>query len=184
MRLYFLRHGPAVAREDWDGAEATRPLTDAGIAVTEQAARGLAALNLGIERVLTSPYARASATAGIVAARLRLPVVEVPPLTSGCDLRRLVPALAEHREARRLLLVGHEPDFSQMIGELIAARGAISLTLKKGGCALVELPGKALDRLFDDAGHTSAGDADKLRGVGTLVWLLTPRQLAAVAAPA
>lgn len=174
MRLYFLRHGVAIEREGWDGADSERPLTDEGREQTHVAARGLAALGLRLDAMYTSPYVRAADTARITAEALGVEVAAWPELSSGCDLERLAPRLAELTEARAVMLVGHEPDFSALIGRLIAANSVPArLDLKKGACCRVDVPRKAL----------MANDRRKLIGAGELSWLLTPAQLALMAPP-
>lgn len=176
MRLYFLRHAVAVEREQWDGPDGERPLTDEGRAQFEVAARGLAALDLRPDAIYTSPFIRAADTARIVAAALEKEFAVWPELASGCDVERLAPRLAELEDARAVIMVGHEPDFSALIGRLVGGASPASLALKKGGCCRVDAPRKAV----------LSGDRRKLTGSGELVWLLTPGQLArmAPAAPA
>lgn len=172
MRLYFLRHGVAVEREAWDGADSERPLTDEGREQTHAAARGLVALGPRLDAMYTSPFVRASETARITAEALGVEITVWPELASGCDLERLAPRLAELTEAREVMLVGHEPDFSEMIGRLIGANSAPArLDLKKGACCRVDVPRKAL----------LANDRRKLIGAGELAWLLTPTQLVLMA---
>lgn len=172
MRLYFLRHAVAIERGAWDGADSERPLTDEGREQTHAAARGLAALDLRLDGIYTSPYIRASDTARLVAGALGVEVTVWPELASGCDLERLAPRLAELSEARAVMLVGHEPDFSEMIGRLIGGNHAPTrLDLKKGACCQVDAPRKAI----------AANDRRKLVGAGELRWLLTPAQLGLMA---
>jgi phosphohistidine phosphatase len=70
-------------------------------------------------------------------------------------MARLCNLLGEYRSAERVMLVGHEPDFSSLIGELT---GGSRVQLKKGGLARVDL--ETIDH-----------------GAGTLVWLLPPLAL-------
>lgn len=168
MRLFFLRHGVAANREEWSGAESERPLTSAGREEMERVAQGLVALGLGAEVVITSAFSRADETARIAAAALGVPVAVAGELAPGATLAGLLHVLQAHDDAGRVLLVGHEPDFSQMIGGLIATPRPASLDVKKGGCARVDLPRRAVRR---------ASAANDLCGAGTLAWLLTPRQI-------
>ena len=57
MQLYFIRHGAAVAAEEWSGSDATRPLTKAGKAQLRQVADTLAAVHLAPDHLLTNPAA-------------------------------------------------------------------------------------------------------------------------------
>jgi phosphohistidine phosphatase len=177
MRLYFLRHGKAADRATWQQSDDLRPLTDEGRAETRRAALGLAAIDggqsLGIERICTSPLVRARETAALTAEVLHLPVEERAELAAGCDLDALAHVAAAASSAHGLLLVGHEPDFSTLIGQLIAGRAGAAIKLKKGACCRVDLGERAL---------AAAGqEPRKLLGSGELVWLLTAAQLGAMA---
>lgn len=172
MRLYFLRHAIAVEREAWTGEDSERPLTDEGREQMHAAARGLAALDLRLDGIYTSPFVRAADTAKIVAAELGHEITVWSELASGCDLDRLAPQLATLAGARAVMLVGHEPDFSAMIGRLIGANSTPArINLKKGACCRVNVSLKAI----------SSGERRKLTGAGELSWLLTPELLARMA---
>ncbi len=136
MRLYFLRHGPAVSRTQWDQPDEERPLTDDGRAVVKASARLLARTQIAVDAILTSPLVRARQTAEIAAAELGAGApVDADGLAPGFDRKRLKALLAEHHGAQALLLVGHEPDFSGTIRELTG--GAV--VCKKGGIARVDI---------------------------------------------
>lgn len=163
MELYILRHAIAEAKEA-DGAtsDSERALTSEGKRKMRRAAQGMQALDLSFDRILSSPFLRARQTAEIVAKVFQLSgaLELLPALSAGGDAKKLIGQLNRHYGAlNRLLLVGHEPDLSGLIGLLIAGDPAASIVLKKGGlCKLtVEslLPGRC----------------------ATLQWLLTPRQL-------
>jgi phosphohistidine phosphatase len=171
MQLYLLRHGPADNRETWKGNDSLRPLTEKGQRKMRAAAEGLKRQNLGVDTLITSPLVRASQTAEIVGAALRLPVTEQEALSPGFGLAQLAGLLTIYTEARGLMLVGHEPDFSLLIGRLIVSRGNALVTMKKGACCALELPDEMLD--LDHAARQLAGSA-------TLFWLMTARQLALI----
>ncbi len=189
MRLYFLRHGEAGSREEWTGPDDERPLTKAGKAEMRDVARGMRWLGLGAEVVLSSPLVRAQQTAAIAAEALGKSVTLAPGLASGCTLVALAETLAAHLptppppEAADatahehstgaafpggVLLVGHEPDFSMLIGTLIGRKGSAAITLKKAALCRVDL---------DPTAHGWRWDAAHLRASGALVWLLTAKQL-------
>jgi phosphohistidine phosphatase len=155
MELYFLRHGIAADVGPHGSGDAGRPLTKEGIAKMQSAARGMRRLGLELDALLSSPLVRAHQTATIVARELGLELQLADELAPGCDLARLTGLLGEYRAAERVMLVGHEPDFSQMIGALT---GGSRVLMKKGGLGRVDV-----DRLEE--------------GAGTLIWLLPPRAL-------
>ena len=84
-------------------------------------------------------------------------------LAPGFGLTELASLLANHTDAQGVMLFGHEPDFSAVIGQLIATPDAAQVEMKKGACCALDLPDPA---------------AAQLAGSATLLWLMTPRQLA------
>jgi phosphohistidine phosphatase len=156
MKLYFLRHGEAGEPSEWAGDDALRPLTDEGRKRMAREARTLERLDLGVDRVISSPLVRALQTAEIVASALRRRdrLVEDSRLGPGFGPDRLAEMLKENKASRDLLLVGHEPSMSATIGHLTGG----TVTLRKGGLARVDVPDRA-----------------QLRG--TLDWLFPPRLL-------
>lgn len=163
MNLYILRHG--IAADLTHGRDADRPLTPKGRRKMRQIAEAIERLDLGIKRILTSPYARARETAEIVAKRLKLKeaLVFAEELTPGGTFRELVQRLKDPgAHAEDILLVGHEPCLSGFIS-LLTANTSLRLKLKKGGlCKL------SVDEL-------------KQGRCATLEWLLTPDQLVLIA---
>jgi phosphohistidine phosphatase len=153
MELYFLRHGAAAPRDDWEGEDASRPLTEQGREEVARVAAFLARTAPALDAIVTSPYRRASETADIVAQHLNLQdkVVSDARIAPGFDADRLVKLVKQFPEAEALLLVGHEPDFSITIRELTGGR----VLLKKGALAFVETAEKSPKR-------------------GVLVWLVQP----------
>lgn len=159
MTLYFLRHGEAVPREDPRyPKDFDRPLTKQGVREMLDVADGVRKLKLDLELILTSPLVRAYQTAEIVADMLvmRKQLEVAQSLGGGFSLRKLQILLAEHSSCERVLLVGHEPDFSLLVSELI---GGGEVAMKKAGLARVDCT-------------ESVG-----RGRGVLIWLLAPKVL-------
>ena len=157
MKLYFLRHGLAGDRETWTGDDFDRPLTDDGKERMAREAATLAQLSLDLDVILTSPLVRAYQTAEIIAQQLNLTdkLVKDERLAPGFGSNQLAKIVKAYPEAKALMLVGHEPDFSQVIGKLI---GGGRITCKKGSLACVELSNKSLQ--------------------GELVWLIPPSVMA------
>lgn len=157
MKLYLLRHGIAADREAWDGDDAQRPLTSQGRKCMQREAKGMQDLGVVPDRIITSPLTRAKETAQIVAQRLHLEkrLIEDERLADSFDAKRLAGILRDHGKDDSVMLVGHEPDFSETIGELV---GGASVDLKKGGLARIDLDSSSSTR-------------------GELVWLLPPKAL-------
>ena len=134
-QLWLLRHGeaePHGSRED-----SQRRLTERGEDQSRAAGRALAALELQFHLVLTSPKVRALDTARLACEALGTEPVVHEPLASGFDGRAALEALAMAGEDQRVLVVGHNPDFEQVIADLTGARSE----MKKGGVAGVRVRG-------------------------------------------
>ncbi len=133
MQLLLVRHGIAQQRRA-DRADERRELTPEGRDRFERAARGLAAMGLRLDRVLTSPLARARQTAELLA-----PLCARNP--EPCKALAAAPtqALLEELRGEMLAAVGHEPFISQLCAWLVAGRRELgdSFAFKKGGAALL-----------------------------------------------
>ncbi|HSB67949.1 MAG TPA: phosphohistidine phosphatase SixA [Candidatus Methylomirabilis sp.] len=163
MELYILRHAIAVTRGTAGfPQDSERPLTDAGRAKLRRVVRGMNALGLGFDLILSSPSVRARQTAQDVASqmgaekKLRL----TPHLAPDGDPRALVRQIASLGAASgRILLVGHEPCLSELISLLVSGDARTAITLKKAGlCKLT------VQRLRHGR-------------CAVLEWLLTPGQM-------
>jgi phosphohistidine phosphatase len=157
MRIYFLRHGKAMARADWSGDDGLRPLTGDGEKTMVREAKAIKGLKLGLELIVTSPLARARRTAEIVAEALSGSglLIEDQRLAHGFDAGQLAQMIADHGVEESVMVVGHEPEFSETVAEVI---GGGLVMFKKGGLARVDVAGPSLES-------------------GQLVWLMTPALL-------
>ena len=161
MELYVLRHAIAAARGGKRfRRDSDRPLTDEGIAKLREVVRGMRALGLSFDLILSSPFRRARQTAEILAAELDLEkALEASPhLAPGGDGRALIDEVNATRVAR-VLLVGHEPDLSQLIAVLLTGDQASRITLKKASLCKLVAPALQYARC------------------ASLEWLLAPAQL-------
>jgi phosphohistidine phosphatase len=133
MEVYFLRHGEADWPK-WKKSDDERPLTKRGKKQLRDVARFLDHLKVRPDLIVTSPLPRAAQTAEIAADYLKAKLRKDELLAPGFGSSKLPTVLKRHG-ARVLMLVGHEPDFTQVISELTGA----SLKLSKAGVALVDL---------------------------------------------
>ena len=163
MRLLIIRHAAAVERGTPGLADDDRPLTPDGEKKFKQAARGLAeAARRAPDAILSSPLPRAWRTAEIAAAAFgKLAPQKAPALVSG-RLDDLAQALAGFGADATVAIVGHEPHLSGLLADLVGSRSAERLAFRKGGVALVDVPGR-------------------LQEGGSLVFFLTPKLLRALA---
>jgi len=116
----------------------------------KRVAKFLERLEFSADAILTSPLPRASQTAEIVAERLEIELKTEPALAHGFSVERLRRLVAK-ADADCVMVVGHEPEFSEVIKELTGAE----VKLSKAGVALLEV----------NRGCTS----------GRLLWLFPPK---------
>jgi len=135
----MLRHADAEPHGTRPDAE--RRLTERGSRQARSAGAAIARMGVEFEAVLASPRERALRTAVLAAeawSEEQRDLIEVhEPLSGGFDARGVLAVLAGLSADGRLLLVGHEPDLSNVVGELTGAR----IDLKKGGLAVLRLDG-------------------------------------------
>ena len=154
-QLWLLRHGeaePHDARPDHE-----RRLTERGEEQSRAAGRALAAAGLTFQAVYTSPKVRGRDTARLACEALGCTPIETDVLAEGFDADDARQLLLEVAPDGRILVVGHNPDFAQVVHDLTGGR----VDFKKGGVAGVRLDGT----------------------MGELVALLRPRELERMAAP-
>jgi phosphohistidine phosphatase len=164
--FYIMRHGIAVTRGSAGFSDdSKRPLTPEGKQKMRQIVKGLSRLGFDVDWIVTSPLVRAAETAEIVAGLLggNVPMDFCDALSPGGSAEALISFLAKRPNRKRVLVIGHEPDLSEMAARLLGAGRHANLAFKKGGCCLItftEFPPKS---------------------PGQLAWWLTPRLLRKVA---
>jgi phosphohistidine phosphatase len=164
MDCVLVRHGSAVARDEWEGSDADRPLTERGAKRVAQVAAGLSRLDVQPTHVLSSPLIRAIETATIVhrALRVHAAVQIVDALLPDAPPNRLLSILHDLPPESCVLCIGHEPQLGMAASVFLSGRATTSFPLKKAGACLIELPMPAK------------------AGQGVLRWWLTPDQLRAM----
>jgi len=133
--IHLLRHAHAGDPERWDGPDASRPLSRRGRRQAERLGAFLVGAGVRPDRIITSPKVRAAETAAIVGTALGLEPAEDERLAEGCDLADL-DALLRASVARELMVVGHDPDLSELLSELVGARG---MAMRKGTLATIQV---------------------------------------------
>ena len=169
MLLYLVRHAIAFERDPqaWPD-DRERPLTPEGRQRFRRAARGLRALGVQPDAVLSSRYVRAWQTAEILVAEARWPAPQaLPVLESDHPPAEVLSALRTAGGATSLALVGHEPQMHALAALLLAGAGPepeedrVLVEFRKGGVACLRL------------------DGSPASGRGTLLWHATPKLLRA-----
>jgi phosphohistidine phosphatase SixA len=157
VQLHLLRHAHAGDPEGWTGPDAARPLSPKGKRQAELLGRFLADVGFKPDAVITSPKLRAAQTAEIVAQALGVEVREDERLARGFDLVTIEAILFDTGEPTKPVLVGHDPDFSDLLGTLC---GTSNVPMRKGAFARID------------------ADRPLKAGAGTLRWLVSPDLLA------
>jgi len=158
MQLLIIRHAIAVERGTPGIPDEKRPLTPEGELKFREAAKGLALLVDRPAALLTSPWLRAKQTAAIAGSAWgRLEPKETAALASG-SFDELAAVLDPYPDDATVAVVGHEPWVSALLARLLGTRHDDRLTFKKGGAALVDVPGRLAEG-------------------GSLAWFLPPKAL-------
>jgi phosphohistidine phosphatase len=152
-QLWLLRHGEAVPHDSKPDDD--RELTPRGERQAIAAGAGLARLGVEFEACYTSPKVRAVQTAQLACKALNIEPAEEESLADGFDREDALELLLRHGADGRVLVVGHEPSFSQVVHDLTGGR----IDFKKGGVAAVRAE----------------------RANGELLVLLRPRELESLA---
>jgi phosphohistidine phosphatase len=144
MQLLIVRHAIAEDRLAYASSaehDDLRPITDSGRRRMQAAAEGLRKIVSKIDVLATSPLTRAVQTAEIISAAYgNIDVIQVPALAPGIGPLELARWLSTQADDGTLAIVGHEPDFSQLIDWLSSGREGHGVQLKKGAACLMNCP--------------------------------------------
>jgi phosphohistidine phosphatase len=158
MILYIVRHSDAVPSGTPGIPDDDRPLTEKGIQKMKEVARGLRALKVSPERILSSPLPRAKRTAEIIVRVMgrKIPMKLTGALAPSGSRSELYGEFRAAGNLSALMIVGHQPSLGEIAGEIAWGSAEHYVELKKGGACALEIGG--LDPVPS----------------GTLLWLLTP----------
>ncbi len=158
MIIYFLRHANAGQPVANPKKDEKRALDKEGIEQCGYVGRALAALDVQVDVIISSPLKRATQTASLVGNEIgHEGKLQIEPAlrTEGTfsDFRKL---LDKYAKQESIMVVGHNPNLSEFLGRIISDTGCqASVDLKKAAVAKVETR----------------------RNSGALQWCLTPRIL-------
>ncbi|HEV3510509.1 MAG TPA: histidine phosphatase family protein [Candidatus Sulfotelmatobacter sp.] len=158
MILYFLRHASAGEHLMNPKKDEKRALDKDGIEQCGYIGRALAALNVQVDTMVSSPLKRCTQTASLVGNEIgyegKLQIdAGLRPGAGFADFRKI---LEKYAKQEAVMVVGHNPNLSQFLGAVVSDSGCeASVDLKKGAVARVEMR----------------------RTTGTLQWCLTPKVL-------
>jgi len=138
MKLILVRHAAAIESSS-EISDADRYLTPEGRVFFRKTSRTL--LKNGVEpaAILTSPLIRALQTADILAESLSFcgPLIVRNELSPGFGMKKLERLLGEYQSVDELVLIGHEPDLSEVISSLINLAGGFNF--KKGAAVKLKI---------------------------------------------
>lgn len=162
MNIYILRHGIAADRGAEYPDDDLRPLTDKGIRCMRREAKGMNAIGVAPDLIISSTLVRAIETAEIVRQGLSAPP---PMITSNALVPEARPSqildelAAGHSSLGSVMVVGHEPHMSSLVSYILTGRVSWLIEMKKGALVSIDL---------SPSGH------------GQLLWALAPRQIRAL----
>ena len=141
MELYILRHG--IAADAQPGlADSARELTSEGREKVAAVARMARKAGVEPSLILTSPYVRAVQTAKIAAEELGYSghLLKTEALRPFGTPRGVWDELRDHADESAVLLSGHEPLLSQLVGYLLNAP-SMQVEMKKATLVRIDLSG-------------------------------------------
>ena len=132
-----------------------RPLDEEGILQSRYMGRLLANLDVQVDQIISSPLKRARQTASIVANELAFEsAVQIDDaLRPEAEFQQFQAMLARYGKYDAIMVVGHNPSFTEFLSKSVARTGTAQVEFKKGAVAKVEMHGRT----------------------GTLNWLVTPK---------
>ncbi len=142
MNIYLIRHGDAeksaIGKKDFD-----RNLTEEGKRIIRNAAAGWKKFIPGFDFIITSPFTRALNTANIITETYDLkndPIIDkkISPGSKTEDIIEIANSLA----GENIAFVGHQPDFSTHLSNMISYKVA-GINFKKAAIAKVSFDSKA-----------------------------------------
>ncbi len=159
LELYLIRHGIAAERGPEYPDDFKRPLTSRGIADLRREAKGLTALGVTFDLVITSPLVRTRQTADVIADSIEgKPAMAMSEaLAPDGTPAGVMQEIAKHHRKAKIALVGHEPALGELAARLVGARS--SIPFKKGAVCRIDF------------------DILPPKGIGELRWFLPPRVL-------
>lgn len=139
MIVYVVRHAEAVEGSD-SLQDEWRYLTEKGRMAAKKMSSAIAKIGPKPRLTITSPLTRAVQTAEIAAEKAcrKNEVVASGLLLPGGDVGELVTYLKGCKDAKRVMLVGHEPQLGALVAALLG-REEEAISLKKGACVTLKL---------------------------------------------
>lgn len=145
MQLILLRHADADTEASVD---TERRLSHKGRDQALKVAKFCREREIAPDIILTSPVRRAYETTEIVSSELKIDFVVEDWLACGMHPHAAMDGLKAYRAHERVMIVGHEPDFSHLAAWLLGMADNANLHIRKASLTSVEL-----DSLREGAGR-------------------------------
>ncbi|MFZ4860257.1 MAG: phosphohistidine phosphatase SixA [Desulfuromonadaceae bacterium] len=139
MILYVLRHAEAVERSE-TLQDQWRYLTEKGRTSAKKMSSAIARFGPKTRLTITSPLTRAVQTAEIAAEKAcrKNVVVASTLLLPEADIHELAAYLKGGTDARRVMIVGHEPQLGMLVAALVGRTEEV-VSLNKAACVALKL---------------------------------------------
>ncbi len=145
MIIFFHRHASAGQRVSNPKKDEKRPLDEQGIDQCRYVGRALAAAEVQVDAIISSPLKRATQTAALTGNELGYEgklFIEAALRPDG-DWDAFCSMLRRYSKLDSIMLVGHNPTLSEYCSALVTGgRETEVIDLKKGAIAQVEYSGK------------------------------------------
>jgi len=144
MNLYILRHASAGLRRENPLLDVARPLDKDGKSQCLQLAHVLNAMKISFDLVVSSPLKRSLQTAQLVATEtgFEQKILSTAALTPEATFAQFQRLLRDCAAYENVLVVGHNPNLTQFLGQLLAGPTETSVPgvrLRKGTLARVTI---------------------------------------------
>lgn len=136
MTIGFLRHAEA---ETTSGTDFDRKLTPRGLDQADKVARFCLRNKILPDLIITSPVVRARQTAEVVSATTGSDLIVGAWLSCGMEPGDFLKEIAAYSRKNFVLLVGHEPDFSDAIACLVGLIDPSCLKIRKASLTVVDI---------------------------------------------
>ena len=139
MDLYLLRHG--IAEDGGTGmTDADRALTAEGRRKLRQVLTVACDAKVCLDLILSSPLKRALQTAEVARKTLKYKgdIIRTTALEPGASVQQVWDEIRDHRDKACLMLVGHNPLFSQLAAYLLGSAD-MQVDFKKGGLMKIDI---------------------------------------------
>ncbi len=143
MNIYLIRHSDA-ENSSPSSKDGERKLTKGGIEKIQKAAEGWKQIIPAFDFIVSSPLARALQTAESVAEVYKIPKSKIlvdRRLKSGSNIDDVI-EIANSLEGEEIAFVGHQPEFSEHVSELVSQTYAY-IDFKKAAVAKINFYNKA-----------------------------------------